>query len=114
MRTPGVLAAAMFLATAGCRTPEPPAWFDGESQDGWVYVSGDVAKPGRVPVVRGRLPFTLLEALALAEPVGEPRFVECTRPGVGLLTYDVDAVLHGVIDDPALEPDDVVTVSARR
>ena len=115
MRRLGALAAlfagAVVSACAGTPAAAPeelPAV--GE----WVYVNGDVAKPERVPVLRGHRPFTLTNALAMVELVGEPKLVECARPGVGLLTYDFDAVLECVIDDPALEPGDVVTVTARR
>src|SRR5262245_6330011 len=106
--------AVLGAAATACGTTQHPAAIDTAAPDGWVYVSGDVAHPGRVPVVRGRSPFTLTELLALSGPVGEPKFAECERPGVGAMKVDVEALMACGVADLELRDGDVVTVTAHR
>ena len=82
----------------------------------WVYVLGKVHKPGRVPYLRGRSPFTLTKLIAMCEDFQE--FADRTKVKVirteptGRVPYvvDFDDIISTDRADFELQPDDLVYV----
>jgi protein involved in polysaccharide export with SLBB domain len=114
-----VVVALAGIAVTACATPpiaapqvaeRAPAAADGE----WVFVGGDVTRPGRVPFVRGRTSFTVTKLLALSGWVGEPQTAVITRSGSDAQTVVLDSVIAGRLADPELRPGDFVRIVARR
>jgi polysaccharide biosynthesis/export protein len=82
----------------------------------WVYVLGKVHKPGRVPYLRGRSPFTLTKLIAMCEDFQEfadrtkVKVIRTEPTGRRLYTVDFDDIISTDKADFELKPDDLVYV----
>ena len=82
----------------------------------FVYVLGKVRSPGRIPLVKGRTPFTLTKLIALCGDFQEfadrtkVRIIRTTAAGRDVQTYDFDNIIEGTRPDVELKPDDLVYV----
>jgi polysaccharide export outer membrane protein len=82
----------------------------------FVYVLGKVAQRGRIPIVRGRTPFTLVKLIAICGDFQEfadrtkIRVVRQTETGRQQFIVDFDDIIEGDRPDFELKPDDVIFV----
>jgi polysaccharide export outer membrane protein len=88
----------------------------GEEDSAAVYILGKVAKPGRYPFRAGRDKMTLLNLISLAgdfhQFADESNILILRKQGnrtVGI-EIDFDEIIDRDIQDPVLEPDDIVYV----
>jgi polysaccharide export outer membrane protein len=82
----------------------------------WIYVLGKVHKPGRIPYLRGRSPFTLTKLIAMCEDFQE--FADRTKVtiirtepgGRRKFVVDFDDIISTDKADFEMKPDDLVYV----
>lgn len=89
-----------------------------ESSD-WVYVTGKVRGPGRIPIIRGRTAFTMTKLIALCGDFAEfantskIRVIRTTETGRVFKELDWDDIIENKAADFELKPDDFVYVPER-
>lgn len=83
----------------------------------FVYVLGKVGSRGRIPISRGRTPFTLVKLIAICGDFSEfadrskVKIIRVTETGRQIYTVDFDDILENKRPDFELRPDDVIFVS---
>jgi polysaccharide export outer membrane protein len=78
----------------------------------WVVLGGAVRNPGRYPLTEGATLWALVESAGgLLRSAGDQATVE--RAGTQI-EADIDAIEKGKAEDMPLQPNDVITVKARR
>jgi polysaccharide export outer membrane protein len=82
----------------------------------WVYVLGKVHKPGRIPYLRGRSPFTLTKLIAMCEDFQEfadrtkLKIIRTEPGGRRQFVVDFDDIISTDRADFEMKPDDLVYV----
>jgi polysaccharide biosynthesis/export protein len=82
----------------------------------FVYVLGKVASRGRIPIVRGRTPFTLVKLIAICGDFTEfadrskVKVIRVTETGRSIIPLDFDDIMENKRPDFELRPDDVIFV----
>jgi polysaccharide export outer membrane protein len=90
--------------------------FEDKTQTGNVYILGKVNKPGKYGYIPGREKMTLTHLVALAGDFHQfadesrIRILRQQRSGTELIKLDFDDIIDLSIEDPPLEPDDLVYV----
>jgi protein involved in polysaccharide export with SLBB domain len=105
-------------AAVGCVSPPtpPPRPATSRREPEYVYLLGQTNTRGRIPIVAGPTPFTLVKLIAMGgdfTPSADRRNVQVVRTtdrGRETRTFDVDAILDGRAPDFELQADDVVSV----
>lgn len=82
----------------------------------FVYVLGKVNQRGRIPMVKGRTPFTLVKLIAICGDFQDfadrssVKVIRATETGRKWETIDFDDIIEGKRPDFELKPDDVIFV----
>jgi protein involved in polysaccharide export with SLBB domain len=82
----------------------------------FVYVLGKVNNRGRIPIVRGRYPFTLMRLMAICGDFqefadrGHVKIIRQTETGKQHFVVDFDQIIDNERADFELKPDDVIFV----
>ncbi|MCE9636415.1 MAG: polysaccharide biosynthesis/export family protein [Planctomycetes bacterium] len=82
----------------------------------FVYMLGKIGQKGRIPIVRGRYPFTLVRLISICGDFSEfadrskVKVIRMTETGRQTFVVDFDDIIEGKRPDFEMKPDDIVFV----